>query len=478
MNYKISVRQFLEESQAGNIDYADFSASVMEEAKRLQGKYNFFVTLAASLSNAKPLHGLPVSVKDCICTRGVQSTAGSRILQEYVPPFDATVIKRIKNEGAAILGKTQQDEFGFGTFSVNSGYGIPKNPLDEERSCGGSSGGAAGLTAAMDYPHIALAESTGGSISCPAAFCSVVGLTPTYGLVSRYGLIDYANSLDKIGPIGKSVYDVALMLSIIAGHDERDSTSVPIDANHVDAKGVMHSASFSRKGQYDYTQHVGREAKKIRIGVPKEYFSNADKEVKKSVWGAIKKMESFATIDEISLPSTKYALASYYIIATAEASTNLAKYCGLRYGFHLHDVKKNNFNDYASAARNAFGEEAKRRIMLGTFARMSGYRKAYYIKAMQVRTMIINEFRQAFKRFDCIAAPTMPVLPPKFSEIKKLTPLQNYQMDILTVPANLAGIPHISIPTEKGKPIGLHFLGGHLQEGKLIEIASAFEAIQ
>ncbi len=479
MNYKISVKQFLEESKAGNIDYADFSAKVVEESKKLQEKYNFFVTINDKPSTPKSvLHGLPISVKDCICTKGIQSTAGSRILQGYVPPFDATAVQRIKEQGASILGKTQQDEFGFGTFSVNSGYGIPKNPIDPERTCGGSSGGAGGLTAALEYPHIAMSESTGGSIEAPSAFCGVVGIVPTYGLVSRYGLIDYANSLDKIGPIGKCVYDAALMLSIIAGHDKKDSTSVPIDARGVSQQGIVHSASFIGKEQLDYTQHVGREKKKIRIGIPKEYFNNVDKEVEKSVWNAIKKMESQgATYDKISLPNTKYALASYYIIATAEASTNLAKYCGLRYGLHLDDVKKSSYNDYASHARSlGFGEEAKRRIMLGTFARMSGYRKAYYLKAMQIRTMIINEFKQAFKKYDCIAAPTMPVMPPKFSEIKKLTPLQNYQMDILTVPANLAGIPHISIPC--GKTIGLHLLGDHLQEAKLIEIASAYEAIQ
>lgn len=463
MNYKTSVKHFLEESKAGNVDYADFSAKIMEEAKRLQEKYGFFITLCNNIQETKTepdLFGLPVSVKDCICTKGIQTTAGSKILQGYAPPFDATVIKRIKKQGAVVFGKTQQDEFGFGTFSVNSGYDIPKNPLDPQRSCGGSSGGAAGLTAALDYPHIALGESTGGSISCPAAFCSVVGLTPTYGLVSRYGLIDYANSLDKIGPIGKSVYDVALMLSIIAGHDDKDSTSI-------------------KKEKYDYTVHAGKEPKKIRIALPKEYFKNADKEVEKSVMKAVEKLEEFATIDEISLPNTKYALASYYIIATTEASTNLAKYCGLRYGLHLDDIKKSNFNNYASDVRSkGFGEEAKRRIMLGTFARMSGYRKAYYIKAMQVRTMIINEFKRAFRKYDCIAAPTMPVLPPKFAEIKRLTPLQNYQMDILTVPANLAGIPHISMPAEKGKPIGLHLLGDHLQEAGLIETASAYENIR
>jgi len=384
----------------------------------------------------------------------MQSSAGSLILDGYIPPFDATSVTRAKQSGCTILGKTNQDEFGFGTFSVNSTYGIPKNPLNQQKSCGGSSGGAAGLTQALDYPHIALAESTGGSISCPAAFCSVVGLTPTYGLVSRYGLIDFANSLDKIGPIGKSVYDVALMLSIIAGHDPRDSTSV-------------------KQGKKDY--QLGKDIKRLRIGVPKEYFHSIDKKVEKSVWNAIKQLESLgATYKKISLPNTKYAISAYYIIATAEASTNLAKYCGMRYGLHL-DLK-GNFNEYFSSVRSkGFGEEAKRRIILGTFARMSGYREAYYLKAMKVRTLIINDFKKAFKSCDVIAAPTMPITPPKLSAIAKLSPIQQYQMDILTVPANLAGIPMISVPTKQKEPIGLHLLGDHLQEGKILQVADAYE---
>lgn len=460
MKYSMSVREFLEESKAGNIDYEDFLGQLKAELQKLQKKYSLFQRIA-DLNGAKNLpafYGLPISVKDNICTKGVQSSAGSRILEGYVPPFDATCVSRLKSESALIIGKTNQDEFGFGTFSVNSAYGIPKNPLDITRACGGSSGGAAGLTAALQMPHIALAESTGGSISCPAAFCSVVGLTPTYGLVSRYGLIDYANSLDKIGPIGRSVYDIALALSRIAGHDKNDSTSI-------------------RKETYSYTKHVSRrkDLKGIRIGIPKEYFKNVDKKIEKSVWAAINKMESLgARIKEISLPNTKYALSSYYIIATAEASTNLARYCGLRYG--LHQELEGSFNEYFSRVRSAgFGEEAKRRIILGTFARMSGYRDAYYLKAMKVRTLIINEFKKAFKSFDVLAAPTMPILPPKFSQIKKLTPSKVYQMDILTVPPNLAGIPMISVPAEKSKPIGLHLMANHLEEAKLIEIAGVFE---
>ncbi len=458
MKYNISVKQFID--QGKNIDHNDFHSKLIEELKRINKKFHLLQCIDESKPQAKPsLFSLPISVKDNICTKGLQSSAGSQILNGYIPPFDATSVARTKEAGGAVIGKTNQDEFGFGTFSTNCGYAVPKNPLDPERSCGGSSGGAAGLVAALNYPHIALAESTGGSISCPAAFCSVVGLTPTYGLVSRYGLIDYANSLDKIGPIGKCVYDTALALSIIAGHDNRDSTSL-----HVAKK--------------DYTKCLGKDIKSMKIGVPKEYFNNTDKKIEKYVWDAIKKLESLgATYKEISLPTTKYALASYYIIATAEASTNLSKYCGMRYGLHLG--MEGNFNEYFSRVRSkGFGEEAKRRIILGTFARLSGYREAYYLKAMRVRTAIIQDFKLAFKKFDVIAAPTMPVLPPKFSEIAKLSPLQNYQMDVLTVPANLAGVPMISLPARKGEMIGLHLIGDHLKEEKILQVASAYEAMK
>ena len=459
--YNISVKEFLQQSKSGNIDYLDFASKLMEEVKKLDNKYSLFQKindLSKKIVANDPLFGLPISVKDCICVKDMQSSAGSHILEGYAPPFDATCVALVKKKGARILGKTNQDEFGFGTFSVNSGYGIPKNPLDPARSCGGSSGGAGGITQALDYPHIALAESTGGSISCPAAFCAVVGLTPTYGLVSRYGLIDYANSLDKIGPIGKSVYDVALLLSIIAAHDKKDSTSL-------------------NKKNKDYTKCLNKDMKNMRIGVPKEYFK-IDKKINKQVWDAIKKLESNgAKIQKISLPTTRYALASYYIIATAEASTNLARYCGMRYG--LHTQLKGSFNEYFSRVRSAgFGEEAKRRIMLGTFARMSGYRDAYYLKAMKVRTMIIQDFKRAFKKCDVIAAPTMPIMPPKFSEIKKLSVVETYRMDTLSLPPNLAGIPMISIPVKEKEPIGLHLMADHFQEDKILQVASNYEAMK
>ncbi|MBI2547197.1 MAG: Asp-tRNA(Asn)/Glu-tRNA(Gln) amidotransferase subunit GatA [Candidatus Aenigmarchaeota archaeon] len=458
---KLSVKEFLARIKSGDIDLDDFTAHVMENSKSIQKKYNPFITLVDKIQKPKKkgkLYGLPISIKDNICTKGIQTTAGSRILEGYTPPFSASCVENIVNEGAFILGKTAMDEFGFGTFSVNCAYGIPKNPLDTERSCGGSSGGASCFTAVADFPHVALAESTGGSISCPAAFTGTVGLTPTYGLVSRWGLIDYANSLDKIGLITKSVYDIALSLSIIAGNDSKDSTSLNVPA-------------------HDYTKYLKKDIKGMKIGVPKEYFEGVDGKITKVIWNAIKKLEDLgATYKEVSLPHTKYSLSAYYIIAVSEASTNLAKYAGMRYGLHLE--LKGNFDEYFSAVRsNGFGEEAKRRIILGTFARMAGYRDAYYLKALKVRTKIIEDFKKAFKQFDVLAAPTMPVVAPRFDEIEKLSPIENYMMDVLTVAPNLAGIPMISVPAGKvnNMPVGLHLMGDHLQEGKILQVANSFK---
>jgi len=462
MDYKMSVQEFLQMAENGNIDLTDFILSLNQELEKINRQLGFLreISPLSSINSVKSLpklFGLPISVKDCICVKGMQATAGSRILAGYVPPFDATVVKRIKENAGTIIGKTNQDEFGFGTFSTNSCYEIPKNPLDPNRVCGGSSGGAGGLTQALELPHIALGQSTGGSISCPSAWCSVIGLTPTYGLVSRYGLIDYANSLDKIGPIGKNVFDIALLLSIIAGYDEKDSTSI-------------------NKSPADYTIFTQKqELHGVKLAIPKEYLMGLDKNVEKEFWVAVKKLEDIgAEAKEVKLPNTKISLSAYYIVAASEASTNLAKYCGMRYG--LHEDIEGMFNEYFSKTRGkSLGQEAKRRIMLGTFARMSGYRDAYYVKAMKVRTLIIQDFKNAFKHHDAIIAPTMPILPPKFIDIEKLTPSQIYAMDALTVPANFAGIPHISIPVKEKTPIGLHILGDHLQEGKIIEIAAAFE---
>ncbi|MBS3056092.1 MAG: aspartyl/glutamyl-tRNA amidotransferase subunit A [Candidatus Aenigmarchaeota archaeon] len=458
----ITIEEFLTRSANDDIDYSDFADYVNRETEKLNKKYGFLREVVKLEMKKNPekitkkMFGLPVSIKDCICTKGIGSFAGSKILEGYKPVFDAHVVENLKKENGAILGKTNQDCFGFGTFSVYSDYEIPKNPIDSERSCGGSSGGCGGITKAATFPHISIGESTGGSISSPAAFCGVYGLTPTYGLVSRYGLIDYANSLDKIGVLGKNIFDIAFSLNIIAGHDSRDSTSLKTEKK-------------------DYTKVLDKPIKGIKIGIPKEYMQ-VDEKIQKTVWNAVKKLESLgATYQEISLENTKYALSAYYIIATAEASTNLAKYCGLRYGVQNEIAKAESFNDHYKKIRTKnFNAEAKRRIILGTFTRMSGYRDQYYLKAMKVRTLVINDFKRVFKNVDIIASPAMPITAPKFSDIEKLTPMEHYQMDVLTVPPNLAGVPMISVPCGfvDGLPVGLHLIADHLQEEKIIQAAS------
>ena len=468
MDYsRLTVSGFIRQARSGSIDVRDFYSRLSRRLHELDRTYNIFVTLAGeqALPNAKSprprgsLAGLPVSLKDNICSGGLQATAGSRILQGYVPPFDSTVASRAKSQGGIIIGKTQMDEFGFGWASTNSGWKIPRNPRDPSRVTGGSSGGAAALVASLDYPHIALGQSTGGSISSPSSFCGVVGLTPTYGLVSRYGLIDFGNSLDKIGPISRSVEDAALMLSVIAGHDPRDPTT-------------------AEKSPGDYLKRLKPSVRGLKIGVPREYFGEGvDPAVSESVWSAIKRLESMgAGYREVSLPMTLDAVAIYYIIATSEASTNLAKFCGIRYG--AEEPVEGNFNDYFSRVRSKYlGEEAKRRIILGTYSRMAGYRDQYYLKAMQARTLLIKEFRKAFKTCDVLAAPSMPCIAPKLAEISSMSPLQNYMMDILTAAPNLAGIPTISLPCGRvrGMPVGLHLMASHLGEQALLNAALAYE---
>lgn len=467
----MNVKEFVKQVSNKEIDIVENTHKVIEESKKINKEYNYFTTISEkeAIEQAKDLKkdkdtqnkkllGVPISVKDCICVKDVESTASSRILKGYKPVFDATVIKKLKEQGAIIIGKTIHDEFGFGTFSINVGLDlkIPKNPFDKQRSCGGSSGGAAGITQKASFPHIAIGESTGGSIAEPASFCGILGLCPTYGRVSRYGLIDYANSLDKIGPMGKNISDISTANEIISGYDPNDSTSlnVPVDK-------------------------FKDENKKLKIGIIKEAFQEGvDKEVDKKVWEGIKTLESQGSkYEEISLSlPIKYGLATYYLIATSEASTNLAKLCGMRYG--MTEKLDGNFNEYFTKVRSKhFGEEAKRRIIIGTFARMAGYRDAYYIKAMKVRTKIIEEYKKAFKKYDILVSPTVPILPPKFSEIEKLTPLQNYMMDIPLVGPNLSGLPHLNVPVgfEKDLPVGMLVIADHLKENTLLQAGKLFE---
>ncbi len=433
-----------------------------ESTGSIQERYSPFITTNSDFGASKPMGGplkyLPISVKDCICTKGLMTTAGSRILDGYVPTYDATVIERVKAAGGMILGKTAQDEFGFGTFSDTCAYAVPKNPHDPERTCGGSSGGAACVTAAADFPHIAIAESTGGSITAPAAFTGTVGLTPTYGRVSRYGLIDYSNSMDKIGVISKEVYDSALMLSVMAGHDPLDSTSYKAETE-------------------DFTRYVGRDVKGLRIGIPKEYFLGVDDSISKQVQDALHDLEKAGakTVD-ISLPHTRYAIAAYYIIAMGEASTNLARYCGMRYG--AQGKIEGEFSEYFSKMRTqGFGGEAKRRIILGTYVRAAGFRDAYYMKALKVRSLLIKEFKKAFEGVDLIATPSMPILPPRFDEINGMSPLEKYNIDKMTTAPNLCGFPTISVPVgaSRGLPVGMQFVADHFMEGRLISAASSIE---
>ncbi|MFC1691110.1 amidase family protein [Nanoarchaeota archaeon] len=469
------IKEFVKKTQTGEIDIVENAQKIIEETKKIQNEFKYMNVISEELAlqqakvlagkNDKEksklkLFGLPMSVKDCLTVQGVESRAGSKILSGYKPLFNATAVQKCVDQGAIIIGKNSQDEFGFGSFNVNVGVGFdtPLNPFDKERACGGSSGGSAGFTkkiAESGFVHSSLGESTGGSIVCPASFCGVIGLCPTYGRVSRYGLMDYANSLDKIGPMTTNVDDARQIMNIIAGYDERDSTSVPDQPIDLDAEDTT----------------------KPKIAIIKETFAEGvDEEVKKTVLDAANKL-GVEGVDEISLPLVnKYGVATYYLLAMSETSTNLAKYCGIRYG--KHEELKGTFNEYFTDVRSKnFGKEAKRRIVVGTFARMAGQRDAFYIKALKVRTKIIEEYKKAFKKYDILISPTMPVVAPKFDEISKMTPLQNYMMDIMTVGPNVAGLPHINIPvgTSKKMPIGLMAIADHFREYKLLNASSILE---
>lgn len=434
-------------------DYiAELIPRLVEENQRL----NLFSNIVTRIEECAegPLTGIPFTVKDNICVKGSLTRAGSKILDGYHPPFDATVVSRLKDAGAVFIGTTNMDEFGFGTFSTNCAFGAPKNPFDAERSCGGSSGGAACASAIIRH-HVAVAESTGGSISCPAAFCGVVGLTPTYGRISRYGLIDYANSLDKIGLIGRSIEDIALVMPIVAGQDEMDPTSLAQPPLGL----------------------VGQEIKSI--AVPKELVESIpDERIVRLFDESTNKLEELGIeISNVEMPVLRFSIPAYYILACAEASTNLAKYCGMRYGKEGKDYDRM-YNDFFTDVRTEnFGVETKRRIMLGTYARMAGYRDQYYMKALRVRRRIVEKFEEVFREYDLIATPTMPLLPPRFEEISRMTPATVYSLDFLTVPPNLAGIPHVSMPMGyiDRLPVGIHFLADHWQESKLISIGRIWE---
>ena len=404
-----------------------------------------------------PIDGVPIAVKDLLCTKGVRTTCGSRILEHFVPPYDATVIERLEAAGTVLLGKTNMDEFAMGSSTEHSAFFATRNPWDLARVPGGSSGGS-GAAVAADLAAAALGSDTGGSIRQPAAFTGTVGLKPTYGRVSRYGLVAFASSLDQIGPFAKDVIDAALVLGVIAGRDPLDSTSADVPAP-------------------DFVAELGRPIEGLRLGVPQEYFvEGMDPEVEASVREAIEVLKRLGgRAEPISLPTTDYALAAYYLIAPAEASSNLARYDGVKYGSRAAGAR--DVIDMSSKTRaQGFGPEVKRRIMLGTYALSAGYYEAYYGKAQKVRTLVRRDFDAAFARVDVIVAPTTPNLPFKHGE--KEDPLAMYLNDVLTIPVNLAGLPGVSVRcgfSLAGLPIGLQFIGRPFDEATLLRAAHAYE---
>lgn len=450
----------------------EVTSSVISRIKALEPKIHAYITTCfdEATTQAKgidkkigkgeeihPLSGIPIAIKDNICTKGIKTTCASKILHNFIPPYDAFVIQRLKEVGAVIIGKTNMDEFAMGSSCETSSFGPTRNPYNLDCVPGGSSGGSAAAVATNET-ILALGSDTGGSIRQPATLCGVVGFKPTYGRVSRFGLIAFASSLDQIGPITKDVTDCALLLNLICMHNKNDSTS-------------------SAHPTPDYTKSLINDISGIRIGIPKEYFiEGVDVEVKKGIEDAIRLLKGLgAEVLEVSLPHTEYCVAVYYLIATAEASSNLARYDGVQYGFRI--PAKELMDMYKQTRTQGFGNEVKRRIMIGTYALSSGYYDAYYLKAQKVRTLIKQDFEDAFKKCDILITPTSPT--PAFKIGSKVSdPLQMYLSDIFTISGNLAGIPGISIPcgwTQDGLPIGLQILAPLFGEERLLQVAYTFE---
>ncbi|MBF0569400.1 MAG: Asp-tRNA(Asn)/Glu-tRNA(Gln) amidotransferase subunit GatA [Candidatus Omnitrophica bacterium] len=460
--YDQTAHELLDLIASGKGSPVEVTASVRARAESVNAKTHAFARFYDPVEANAGECPLPIGIKDNICIKGQLATCASRILAGFRPPYDAGVIERIKAKGGVILGGLNMDEFAFGSSTETSAYGITCNPWDLERVPGGSSGGSAAAVAAGQAVW-ALGSDTGGSIRQPAAFCGVVGLKPTYGRVSRYGLIAFGSSLDQIGPFTKDVRDCALLLNIIAGFDQRDSTSVD-------------------KPVPDYTRALVKDVKGLRIGIPKEYFIDGIQlEVLKAVREAVESLKKQgAVVKEISLPHTEYAVATYYIVATAEASSNLARFDGVQYGLRAYPDKPGKtalIDMYETTRQKGFGNEAKRRIMLGTYVLSSGYYDAYYLRAQKVRTLIKQDFDRAFAECDAIICPTSPTTAFKIGE-KANDPLSMYLSDIFTIPANLAGIPGISIPCgfdDKKLPIGLQIMTKAFDEETLLRVAYSYE---
>ena len=469
---ELSISTIRERIAARELSAVELCRAALDRIERLS-QFNAFITVTADAAIARaeqidqtarsgdplpPIAGTIMAIKDNIVMSGVRTTAGSRILFNYIPPYTATAVERLEQAGAIVVGKTNCDEFAMGSSNENSAYGPVKNPWDTARVPGGSSGGSA-VAVAAGLAIAALGSDTGGSIRQPASLCGVVGLKPTYGRVSRYGLIAFGSSLDQIGPFANSVEDVALILNSIAGRDANDSTSSDIETD-------------------DYAAALDRDVRGLRVGVPREYFGEGlDPEVRAQIEAAIKKFEEMgAQIVDVGLPHTEYAIPVYYLIATAEASSNLARYDGVRYGFRAEEVATLK-EMYSRTRDQGFGTEVKRRIMLGTYALSAGYYDAYYGKAQKVRSMIESDFRNAFASCDVIATPTSPTPAFRLGE-KTDDPLEMYLSDIYTITANLAGVPGVSLPcglSSEGLPVGIQLIGRHFDEARLLRAARNLE---
>jgi len=469
--YELTIHQAHQLLKNREVSSLELTRAVLEHIEKTEEKVHAFVSVTADQAliqaaqaderikgdDSTPLTGVPVTIKDNMCTRGVTTTCSSKMLENFIPPYDATVVERLSHEGMVMVGKGNMDEFAMGSSNEHSAFYPTNNPWDTTCVPGGSSGGPA-VSVATGESIYALGSDTGGSIRQPAGFCNVVGLKPTYGRVSRYGLVAFASSLDQIGPMTRDVTDSALVLNVIAGHDPKDSTSVDYPVP-------------------DYTESLIPDLKGLKLGVPKEYFvEGMQKGVEEVIRTAITTLEELgATVDwEVSLPHTKYALAAYYIIAPSEAMANLARYDGVKYGFSYEG--KNMWDAMEKTRGYGFGPEVKRRIILGTYALSAGYYDAYYVKAQKVRTLIRREFEEAFERYDALITPTSPTVPFKIGE-RVSDPLQMYLSDVCTLPINIAGIPGLSVPAGfcDGLPVGMQILGKPFNEDILFRIGYAYE---
>lgn len=457
---------------AGEVSSVEITRDCLERIESVDGRVGAFNTVAgesalrqaaeadrrrAAGGAVTSLTGIPVAIKDNMCTDGILTTCSSKILHNFIPPYDATVVKRLKDAGAVIIGKTNLDEFAMGSSTENSGFAPTHNPWDLSRVPGGSSGGSAAAVAAREVP-LALGSDTGGSIRQPASFCGVMGLKPTYGQVSRYGLVAFASSLDQIGPFGRSAQDLAAVYDAIGGYDPMDSTSLPGQALKI-------------------LESLNKDVKGLRVGLPKEYFAEGlDPQVRAAVMDGVKTLEGLGmTVEETSIPTTEYAIATYYVICMAEASSNLAKYDGVRYGLRASEGG-DIVSMFMKTREQGFGPEVKRRIMIGTYALSAGYYDAYYLKAQKVRTLLRKEFEAAFNKYDVLLTPVSPVLPWPIGENSE-DPLAVYLADICTVSANLAGIPGMSVPCgfAQGLPVGIQLMGKSLSEEVLLRVAYQYE---